>query len=191
MRPLRYSINVTLDGCCDHHAVFPDEDLHRHAAENLARADALLFGRVTYEMMEAAWRPPAGTGVRPDWMEDSDLDRLSARLPVPLPIAIALHEPLGRALAVGRAGSGANPKLRQPLACESDHVAQNIGFGGLLHEPTAENPSSQRSLGAWSSCDWSKTKDAPFRTSAPTVRGRAASPNPLYRSLLLPNSLRA
>ena len=39
-----------------------DEDLHRHAAENLARADALLFGRVTYEMMEAAWRPPARFG---------------------------------------------------------------------------------------------------------------------------------
>jgi dihydrofolate reductase len=47
----------------------PDEGLHRHAAENLARADALLFGRVTYEMMEAAWRPPARTGARPDWME--------------------------------------------------------------------------------------------------------------------------
>jgi dihydrofolate reductase len=47
-----------------------DEDLHRHAAENIARADALLFGRVTYEMMEAAWRPPARTGVRPDWMAD-------------------------------------------------------------------------------------------------------------------------
>src|ERR1700693_3325298 len=69
MRPLRYSINVTLDGCCDHREVFADEDLHRHAAENLDQADALLFGRVTYEMMEAAWRPPAGTGARPDWME--------------------------------------------------------------------------------------------------------------------------
>ena len=45
-----------------------DEDLHRHAAEGLAQADALLFGRVTYEMMEAAWRAPARTGVRPDWM---------------------------------------------------------------------------------------------------------------------------
>ena len=70
MRPLRYSINVTLDGCCDHRAMFADEDLHRHAAENLAQADALLFGRVTYEMMEAAWRPLAQTGVRPDWMAD-------------------------------------------------------------------------------------------------------------------------
>ncbi|HXH90065.1 MAG TPA: dihydrofolate reductase family protein [Thermoanaerobaculia bacterium] len=69
MRPLRYSINVTLDGCCDHREAFADEDLHRHAVENLAQADALLFGRVTYEMMEAAWRPPAGTGARPDWME--------------------------------------------------------------------------------------------------------------------------
>ena len=68
--PLRYSINVTLDGCCDHRVMIPDEDLHLHAAENLAQADALLFGRVTYEMMEAAWRPPARTGVRPDWMAD-------------------------------------------------------------------------------------------------------------------------
>src|SRR5450432_2138434 len=69
MRPLRYSINVTLDGCCDHRAMFADEDLHRHAVENLDRADALLFGRVTYEMMEAAWRPQPPTGERPDWME--------------------------------------------------------------------------------------------------------------------------
>jgi dihydrofolate reductase len=69
MRPLRYSINVTLDGCCDHRAGIPDEDLHRHAAENIGRADGLLFGRVIYEMMEAAWRSPARTGVRPDWME--------------------------------------------------------------------------------------------------------------------------
>jgi hypothetical protein len=69
MRPLRYSINVTLDGCCDHRAIPADEDLHRHAVENLNQADALLFGRLTYEMMEAAFRPPAGTGARPDWME--------------------------------------------------------------------------------------------------------------------------
>ena len=69
MRPLRYSINVTLDGCCDHRAILADEDLHRHAVENLEQADALLLGRVTYEMMEAAWRPPARTGARPDWME--------------------------------------------------------------------------------------------------------------------------
>jgi dihydrofolate reductase len=75
MRPLRYSINVTLDGCCDHRAIVADEDLHRHAVENLNRADALLFGRVTYEMMEAAFRPPAhagpgaGTETMPEWME--------------------------------------------------------------------------------------------------------------------------
>ena len=70
MRPLRYSINVTLDGCCDHRVMIADEDLHRHAVENLAQADALLFGRVTYEMMEAAWRLSAGTGASPDWMPD-------------------------------------------------------------------------------------------------------------------------
>ena len=69
MRPLRYYINVTLDGCCDHRAIPADEELHRHAMENISRADALLFGRVTYEMMEAAFRPSARTEPLPDWME--------------------------------------------------------------------------------------------------------------------------
>ncbi|HEY9016422.1 MAG TPA: dihydrofolate reductase family protein [Gemmatimonadales bacterium] len=69
MRPLRYSINVTLDGCCDHRVGIADEALHRHAAENIAQADALLFGRVTYQMMEEAWRPAARTGARPEWMK--------------------------------------------------------------------------------------------------------------------------
>jgi dihydrofolate reductase len=69
MRPLRYSINVTLDGCCDHRVGIADEDIHRHAVENLERADALLFGRVIYEMMEAAWRQPVPAGTRPEWME--------------------------------------------------------------------------------------------------------------------------
>jgi len=68
MQPLRYSINVTLDGCCDHRAMVADEELHRRAAEILDQADALLFGRVIYEMMESAWREPARTGIRPDWM---------------------------------------------------------------------------------------------------------------------------
>ena len=69
MRPLRYSINVTLDGCYDHRVMSADEELHRHAAEGIARVDALLLGRVTYEMMESAWRAPAQMGAKPDWME--------------------------------------------------------------------------------------------------------------------------
>lgn len=66
MRILRYSINITLDGCCDHRAAPTDEELHRYWGERLAEADALLFGRVTYQMMEAAWRLPA-TWDMPDW----------------------------------------------------------------------------------------------------------------------------
>ena len=57
MRRLRYSINVTLDGCCDHRAIVGDEELHRHATENLARADAILFGRTTYELMKQRGGP--------------------------------------------------------------------------------------------------------------------------------------
>jgi len=49
--------------------MIPDEELHRHAVDNLTRADALLFGRVTYEMMEAAFRRPVPPGKRPEWME--------------------------------------------------------------------------------------------------------------------------
>lgn len=68
MRPLRYSINVTLDGCYDHLAVTPDEEMHRYHADSIARADALLLGRVTYGMMEEAWREPGSSGVMADWM---------------------------------------------------------------------------------------------------------------------------
>src|SRR5690349_6718584 len=68
MRPLRYSINITLDGCCDHREGVPDEESYRHTVEYLSQADAFLFGRVTYEMMEAGWRQPP-TGTRPEWTE--------------------------------------------------------------------------------------------------------------------------
>lgn len=70
MRPLRYSINITLDGCIDHQACPADEEVHRHATGIIAQADALFFGRVMYELMESAWRPAAETGVRPDWMPE-------------------------------------------------------------------------------------------------------------------------
>lgn len=69
MRPLRYSINVTLDGCCDHQAMPADQELHRHAVQNLKRADALLFGRVTYEMMHAAFASPAAVAALAEWMQ--------------------------------------------------------------------------------------------------------------------------
>jgi dihydrofolate reductase len=58
-----------LDGCVDHRAGVTDEELHRHWAENLAQADALLFGRVTYGMMEGAWRLSTRTVAMPDWTE--------------------------------------------------------------------------------------------------------------------------
>lgn len=69
MRPLRFAINVTLDGCYDHEAGIADEALHRHAMEGIARADALIFGRVTYHMMESAWRLDTRTITMPEWTE--------------------------------------------------------------------------------------------------------------------------
>ena len=70
MRPLRYSINVTLDGCVHHEAgLVPDEESMRYWTAEMERADALLYGRTTYQMMESAWRRPA-TGGWPDWMRE-------------------------------------------------------------------------------------------------------------------------
>lgn len=68
MRPLRFSINVTQDGCVDHTSIVPNTEMHRHAESTIARADALIFGRVTYELMESAWRPPASDEM-PDWTQ--------------------------------------------------------------------------------------------------------------------------
>lgn len=72
MRPLRYSINVTLDGCCHHEAGLPpDEESMRYWTAAMERADAVLFGRVTYQMMESAWRQPA-SGAWPEWMGEHE-----------------------------------------------------------------------------------------------------------------------
>ncbi|WP_431218521.1 dihydrofolate reductase family protein [Leifsonia xyli] len=73
MRLLRYSINVTLDGCVHHEAGLPpDEEAMRYWTAEMERADALLYGRATYEMMEAAWRRPV-SGPWPEWMRDWEI----------------------------------------------------------------------------------------------------------------------
>ncbi|MFW6774616.1 dihydrofolate reductase family protein [Nocardioides sp. CPCC 205120] len=73
MRPLRYSINVTLDGSVSHEAGLPpDEESMRYWTAQMERADALLLGRVTYQMMESAWRRPA-SGTWPDWMAEWEI----------------------------------------------------------------------------------------------------------------------
>jgi len=57
MRKLIAAINMTLDGYCDHTAMIADEELHRHFNDLLRNADTLLYGRITYQMMETAWPP--------------------------------------------------------------------------------------------------------------------------------------
>lgn len=54
MRPLRFCLNVALDGSYDHTVGIPDEDLLRNTMEYIAGRDALHFGRLTYEMMREA-----------------------------------------------------------------------------------------------------------------------------------------
>jgi len=70
MRKLVAGINMTLDGVCDHTAVSADEELHQHYADLLYGADAILYGRITYQLMEY-WKPlvknPTGNKVADDF----------------------------------------------------------------------------------------------------------------------------
>ena len=58
-------MNVTVDGCCDHRESVADDELHRYATALLDAADGMLFGRVTYELMESAGPPVARAGSGP------------------------------------------------------------------------------------------------------------------------------
>lgn len=55
MRKVIAAINMTLDGFCDHTAIIPDEEIHNHYADLLSEADIVLYGRITYQLMEF-WR---------------------------------------------------------------------------------------------------------------------------------------
>lgn len=52
---LTFALNVTLDGCIDHRVGIADEQLHDYFTGLMDGAGAMLFGRVTYELMESAW----------------------------------------------------------------------------------------------------------------------------------------
>ncbi|MGQ0740292.1 MAG: dihydrofolate reductase family protein [Bacteroidota bacterium] len=55
MRKLIAAINMTLDGFCDHTAMIADDELHQHYNELLSNADTLIYGRITYQLMESYW----------------------------------------------------------------------------------------------------------------------------------------
>ena len=55
MKLLTFAINVTLDGCCDHREGIADDELHQYFTGLMDEAGAMLWGRVTYELMESAW----------------------------------------------------------------------------------------------------------------------------------------
>jgi dihydrofolate reductase len=52
MRKIVAAINLTLDGFCDHTAISPDEEIHQHYTDLLSGADAILYGRITYQLMQ-------------------------------------------------------------------------------------------------------------------------------------------
>jgi dihydrofolate reductase len=56
MAKLIAAMNMTLDGFCDHTAGIADEEIHDHYTELLRSADAIIYGRITYQLMEY-WKP--------------------------------------------------------------------------------------------------------------------------------------
>jgi dihydrofolate reductase len=55
MRKIIAAINMTLDGFCDHTSMIADDEIHQHYNELLSDADTILFGRITYQLMESYW----------------------------------------------------------------------------------------------------------------------------------------
>ena len=62
---LTFGTNITLDGCCDHAAAVADDGLHDYFTRLMDEAGAMLWGRTTYEMMEAHWPAVARDGKAP------------------------------------------------------------------------------------------------------------------------------
>lgn len=52
MRKVIAAMNMTLDGFCDHTAMIADEEIHQHYSELLRSAGVVLYGRITYQLME-------------------------------------------------------------------------------------------------------------------------------------------
>ena len=48
-------MNMTLDGFCDHTAMIADDEIHQHYDDLLSDADTLIYGRITYQLMESYW----------------------------------------------------------------------------------------------------------------------------------------
>jgi hypothetical protein len=67
-------------------------------------------------------------------LRDAQLDRAGAGFPIPLTVAVALHQPLGRTLAVAGAGQALHLQLHQPLRGKADHLAQHVGVCALLQQ---------------------------------------------------------
>jgi len=55
MRKLIAAINMTLDGFCDHKALIADDEIHEHYNDLFRNADTLIYGRITYQLMESYW----------------------------------------------------------------------------------------------------------------------------------------
>src|SRR4026207_1293521 len=55
MRRVIAAMNMTLDGFCNHTAMIADDEIHQHYNELLSDADTLIYGRITYQLMENYW----------------------------------------------------------------------------------------------------------------------------------------
>lgn len=76
MRKLIAAFNMTLDGVCDHNAGIADKELHQHYSNLLRNSGILLYGRITYQLMEDYWptvvKYPTGDKAMDDFAVEID-----------------------------------------------------------------------------------------------------------------------
>ena len=114
---------------------------HAHGLDQIvdrAGRDALDVGLLDHRGQGLLGHPPRLEEAREvaalAQLGDTQLDRASSRLPVAVAVAVTLHQPVRALRAMGRPRQCPHFQFHQPLGGKADHVAQNIGVGGLLHE---------------------------------------------------------
>ena len=140
-RPVEEGLHLAVDLLAQPADLALGDAAHPHRLDQLvdrAGRDALDVGFLDHRGERLLGHPPRLQEAREvaalAQLGDAQLDRAGAGLPVAVAVAVALGQPLGALLAVAGAGQLADLQLHQPLGGKADHLAQQIGVGGLLHQ---------------------------------------------------------
>jgi len=124
MRKLVYAINLTIDGCCDHTRMTPDEAMYGYHTRLLQEADVLLYGRKTYELMVPYW-PDMAKNHSGDGEEENEYAAIFVAVDKMVVFSRTLESVEGRNTVIIR------DNLRDEILALKQEEGKNILVGGV------------------------------------------------------------